>query len=144
LPKVLISYISCSQGAMGQVRTLIEGIGREGCVSCARAKAEGGRPLGVGASYRGSACLCLYHCVLRTLAVKICNNVVTTPDYSRPQCNLNLYNFNITSTIYSYSMRFSPFAWWPPLLFLGRHLLFCGQIDLNLEVCISNSMCTGQ
>jgi hypothetical protein len=32
---------------------------------------------------------------MRNLAVRICN-VVATPDYSRPQCNLNLYNFNMT------------------------------------------------
>jgi hypothetical protein len=54
LPKVLISYFFCPQGAQGPVRTLIEGIGREGCVSGARAKVEGGRPLCVGASYRGN------------------------------------------------------------------------------------------
>jgi hypothetical protein len=95
LPKVLISYIFCSQGAQRPVRTLIEGIEREGCVSCARAKADGGRPLCVGASYRGDACLCFTHSVMRTLAVRFCN-VVATPDYSRPQCNLNLYNFNMT------------------------------------------------
>jgi hypothetical protein len=40
------------------VRTLIVGIGREGYVTRARAKAEGGRPLCVGASHRGNACLC--------------------------------------------------------------------------------------
>jgi hypothetical protein len=28
---------------------------------------------------------------MRDLAVRICN-VVPTPDYSRPMCNLNLYN----------------------------------------------------
>jgi hypothetical protein len=65
------------------------------CVSCAPAKAEGGRPLCVGASYRGNARLCFTHSVMRTLAARICN-VVATPDYSRPQCNLNLYNFNMT------------------------------------------------
>jgi hypothetical protein len=64
-------------------------------VSCARAKAEGGRPLCVGASYRGNACLCFYHVVMRILAVRVCN-VVATPDYSRPHCNLNLDNFNMT------------------------------------------------
>jgi hypothetical protein len=59
LPKVLlISYIFCSHGALGPVRTPIGGIEREGCVSYARAKAEGGRPLCVGASYRGNECLC--------------------------------------------------------------------------------------
>jgi hypothetical protein len=49
---------------------------------------------------------------MRTLAVRICN-VVATPDYSRPQCNLNLYNFNMTNKHLEYF-----FAWWPPLLFL--------------------------
>jgi hypothetical protein len=63
-------------------------------VSCVRAKAEGGRPLCVGASYRGNACLCFYHYDMRNLAVRICN-VVVTPDYSRPRCNLNLYNLNV-------------------------------------------------
>jgi hypothetical protein len=96
LPKVLISYTFCPQGAQGPVRTLIEGIEREGCVSCARVKAEGGRPLCVGASYRGNACMCLTHSVMRTLAVRICN-AVATHDYSRPQCNLNPYNFNMTT-----------------------------------------------
>jgi hypothetical protein len=32
---------------------------------------------------------------MRTLTVRICN-VVATPDYSRPQCYLNLYDFNMT------------------------------------------------
>jgi hypothetical protein len=32
---------------------------------------------------------------MRNLAVRTCN-VVATPDYSRPQCNLNLFNFNMT------------------------------------------------
>jgi hypothetical protein len=32
---------------------------------------------------------------MRNLAVGICK-VVATPDYSRPQCNLNLYNVNMT------------------------------------------------
>jgi hypothetical protein len=61
-------------------------------VSCACAKAEGGRPLCVGASYRGKACLCFYQSDMRNLAVLVCN-VVATPDYSHPDCNLNLYNF---------------------------------------------------
>jgi hypothetical protein len=39
---------------LGPVRTLIEGIGREGCVSCARAKAKSERPMCVGVSYRGN------------------------------------------------------------------------------------------
>jgi hypothetical protein len=39
----------------GPVHTLIEGIGRVACVNCARAKAEGGRPLCVGALYVGVA-----------------------------------------------------------------------------------------
>jgi hypothetical protein len=95
---------------MGRVRTLIEGIGSEGCVSCARAKVEGGRPLFVGASYRGNACLRFYHCDIRNLAVRICN-VVATPDYSRPQCNLNLYNFNMTI----YKEGEAPFAMLSPL-----------------------------
>jgi hypothetical protein len=80
---------------MGPVRTLIEGIGREGCVSYARAKAQGGRPLCVGASYRGNACQWLYHCDMCNLTARICI-VVATPDYSRPLCNSNLYNFNMT------------------------------------------------
>jgi hypothetical protein len=57
------------------------------CVSCARAKVEGGRPLCVGASYRGNVCMCFYHRVMRNLAVKtikICN-VVATPGYSSLQ-----------------------------------------------------------
>jgi hypothetical protein len=95
---------------MGPVRTLIEGIGREGCVSCARAKAEGGRPPCVGASYRGNACLRFYHCDMRNLAVRICN-VVATPDYSRPQCNLNLSNFNMTI----YKARGAPLTTFSPL-----------------------------
>jgi hypothetical protein len=41
------------------------------------------RPLCVGASYRGNAFLCFYHCDMRNLEVRICN-VVATPDYSRP------------------------------------------------------------
>jgi hypothetical protein len=57
LPKVLISYVFRPQGAHGPVRTLIAGIGGADCVSCARAKAEAGRPLCVGASCRGNACL---------------------------------------------------------------------------------------
>jgi hypothetical protein len=32
---------------------------------------------------------------MRNLATKICN-VVATLDYSRPRCNLNLYNFSMT------------------------------------------------
>jgi hypothetical protein len=82
-------------------------------VSCARAKAEGGRSRCVGASYRGPACLCFYHGDMRNLAVIICN-VVATPDYSRPQCNLSLYNFNIT--IYKAGgLGEAPFAILPPL-----------------------------
>jgi hypothetical protein len=34
--------------------------------------------------------------------------------------------------------------WRPPSKKEERSALFHGQIDLNLEVCISNSMCTGQ
>jgi hypothetical protein len=49
----------------------------------------------VGASYRGSAWLCFYHSDMRNLAFRICN-VMATPDYFRPQCNLNFHNFNIT------------------------------------------------
>jgi hypothetical protein len=80
LPEVLIPCIFCSQGALGSVRTPIEGIGREGCVSNARAKAEGGQPLCVGASYRGNACLCFYYFDMRNLTVRICS-VVVTPDH---------------------------------------------------------------
>jgi hypothetical protein len=70
-------------------------LARYRCVSRARAKAEAGRPLCVGTSYRGNAYLCFYHCDMRNLALIICN-VVATPDYSRPRCNVNLYNFNMT------------------------------------------------
>jgi hypothetical protein len=84
LPNVIISYTFCSPGALGPVSTLIEGIGREGCVFRVCARAEGGRPLCVNASYsRGNACLCFYQCDMRNLAVRTCN-VVATPDYSRP------------------------------------------------------------
>jgi hypothetical protein len=38
------------------------------------------------------------HNVMRNLAVRI-GNVVATPDYSRPKCNLNLYNFNMTRNL---------------------------------------------
>jgi hypothetical protein len=44
-----------------------------------------------------------------------------------------------------FSSFFLYFAWWFPLLFLEFFFqIFYGQIDLNLEVCISNIMCTGQ
>jgi hypothetical protein len=33
-----------------------------------------------------------YHCDMRNIAVRICD-VVATPDYSRPQCSLNIYIF---------------------------------------------------
>jgi hypothetical protein len=80
---------------MGPVLTLFEGIGREGCVSCARAKEKGGRPLCVGASSRGNSCLCFFHCDMRNLAVRI-GNIVGTPDDSRPQCSFYIFNFNMT------------------------------------------------
>jgi hypothetical protein len=52
----------------------------------------------VSARHTGVTHVCVFtrSSVMRTLAVKICNNVVATPDYSRPQCNLNLYDFNMT------------------------------------------------
>jgi hypothetical protein len=53
-------------------------------VSCARAKAEGGRPPCVGASYVGVTRVSVfYHNDMRNIAVGICN-VVATPEYLAP------------------------------------------------------------
>jgi hypothetical protein len=50
----------------------------------------------VSTRHIGVTHVCVFtYSVMRTLAVRICN-VVATPDYSRPQCNSNLYNFNMT------------------------------------------------
>jgi hypothetical protein len=45
-----------------------------------------------------------YHYDMRDLAVRICN-VVATPDYSRPQCNFNLYNLSISPWIFREAIR---------------------------------------
>jgi hypothetical protein len=50
-----------SQGAIGPVRTLIEGIGREGGVSCSRAKGEG--DLCVSARHIGVTHVCEFSTV---------------------------------------------------------------------------------
>jgi hypothetical protein len=80
-------------------------------VSCARAKAEGGRPLCVGASYRGNACLCFYHCDVAKVddlcmsarhigVTHVCVfTTVASLDYARSTMlapSVNLYNFNMT------------------------------------------------
>jgi hypothetical protein len=55
----------------------------------------------VSARHIGVTHVCVFtHSVTRTLAVRICN-VVVTYDYSRPQCNLYLYNFNMTRKSFS-------------------------------------------
>jgi hypothetical protein len=51
-----------------------------------------------------------YHCDRRNLAATI-GNVVAAPDYSRPLCNLNLYNINMTI----YKAWEAPFALSSPL-----------------------------
>jgi hypothetical protein len=108
--------VTLEQGSEGPLRALIKEIGRVGCVSCACAKAEGERPLCVGASYIGvtHVCILLYQCGMRSMAViRICN-VVATPDCSRPKCNLNLYDINGTIC----KVGEAPFALLLPLGFI--------------------------
>jgi hypothetical protein len=99
-------------------------------VDKARAKAEDGLPLCVGASSRGSAMCMLYHCNMRNLAV-IIYNVAATPDYSRPQCNYT----SITSTLPFRKRRKAPFAMVSPLCAL-HILISVGRITVAPLSCI--------